>query len=166
MDREYAREQELPATEVEILRSLTPKAKFFRARQLFDAGWTLQAIGNAFTPVASRSRVQYWVKQAESKYKTNNIVPSPWADGKPDTGYQRKTPISPGIPQETQERLRYLAPLARYYRSGMGSSTPSAMANEEMNEIVLDLYSNDVKITEIAKASGVTNRAIARRLGK
>jgi hypothetical protein len=85
---------------------------------------------------------------------------------KPPKGYQPKKPKSPGIPKETQERLRYLAPLARYYRSGMASTSLNGSANEEMNEIVLDLYNKNVKIAEIAKAAGVTNRAIARRLGK
>jgi len=48
----------------------------------------------------------------------------------------------------------------------MSSTSLSAQANEEFNQLIQDLYNEDVKIAEIAKASNVTNRAIARRLGK
>lgn len=171
-DREYAREVPLSDDEASFLRTVDKKHRYYRAKQLFDAGWTLQAIGNAFSPPAQRSTVQYWTAQANSKYATSRPVPSPWGGfvdapmPKPIKGYQPKRPKSPGIPKETQERLRYLAPLARLYRSGMASTSLNGLANEEMNEIVQDLYNKNVKIAEIAKAAGVTSRAIARRLGK
>jgi hypothetical protein len=171
-DREYARERPLPLDEVELLTTMGKKERYYRAKQLFDAGWTLQSIGNAFDPVQKRSTVQYWTSQANLKFDTNKRVPSPWGGfvdapmPKPIRGYQLKKPKSPGIPKETQERLRYLAPLARYYRSGMSSTSLNGLANSEMNEIVQDLYNKNVKIAEIAKAAGVTSRAIARRLGK
>lgn len=171
-DREYARNYQLPQDEVDFINALTKKAKYYRAKQLFDAGWSLQSIGNAFALPAQRSTVQYWTTQANPAHATNKPVPSPWggfADApmpKPPKGYQPKRPKSPGIPLETQERLRQLAPLARYYRSGMNSSTPFTIANEELTKLVRDLYNNNVKIAEIARACGVTNRAIARRLGK
>lgn len=171
-NREYAREVPLPDDEANFLRTVGKKQRQYRAKQLFDAGWTLQAIGNAFTPPANRSTVQYWTAQGNPKYETPRPVPSPWGGfvdapmPRPPKGYQPKRPKSPGIPLDTQERLRYLAPLARYYRSGMASTSLNGSANEEMNEIVQDLYNKNVKIAEIAKAAGVTNRAIARRLGK
>jgi hypothetical protein len=46
----------------------------------------------------------------------------------------------------------------------MPSGHPYAQANEEMNQIVLDLRANDVSIADIARAAKVTHRAIARRL--
>lgn len=171
-NREYARDYQLPQDECDFLVALTKKARYYRAKQLFDAGWTLQSVGNAFTPTVKRSTVQYWTTQASPAYATNKQVPSPWGGfvdapmPKPIRGYQLKKPKSPGIPLETKERLRYLAPIARYYRSGMASTSLQSRANDEMNEIVQDLYNKNVKIAEIAKASGVTNRAIARRLGK
>lgn len=169
MDRQYAREQKLPPEEVKTLQEMSKKQRAERAKQLFEAGWTLQAIGDAFVPPIRRSTIQYWVQNAKSSTPLFP-VPSPWGDG-PDSearprGYLRKTPISPGISPEDQERLAHLAPLARLYRSGMSSTSLSAIANEEFNELVQSLYDNDVKIAEIAKASNVTNRAIARRLGK
>jgi hypothetical protein len=171
-NREYAREVPLSDDEVSFLRTVGKKQRYYRARQLFDAGWTLQAIGNAFEPAQKRSTVQYWTAQGDARHATLRPVPSPWGGfvdapmPKPPKGYQPKKPKSPGIPKETQERLRYLAPLARYYRSGMASTSLNGSANEEMNEIVQDLYNKNVKIAEIAQAAGVTSRAIARRLGK
>lgn len=171
MKRDYAREQNLPQSEIELLNEVK-KSQYrrnWRAKQLFDAGWTLQAIGDAFTPPIRRSTVQYWVQTAHKPANAlNAIVPTPWEDpeGRPPRGYQRKTPQSPGIPLETQERLAELAPLARLYRSGMASTSLSAIANDEFNELIHQLYEKDVKIAEIASAANVTNRAIARRLGK
>jgi hypothetical protein len=170
--REYAREYPLPQDEVEFINALTKKERHYRAKQLFDAGWTLQSIGNAFNPEAKRSTVQYWTSQGNPRFAKDKPVPSPWGGfvdapmPKPIKGYQPKRPKSPGIPKDVQERLRYLAPLARLYRSGMSSTSLNGLANSEMNEIVQDLYNKNVKIAEIAKASGVTSRAIARRLGK
>jgi hypothetical protein len=171
MKRDYAREQNLPQSEIEILRDVK-KSKYrrnWRAKQLYDLGWTLQAIGDAFEPPIKRSTVQYWVQNA---HKPANAItspfPTPWeeTDGRPVKGYQRKTAVSPGISPEDQERLAYLAPLARLFRSGMASTSLSGQANDEFNELIRSLYEKDVKIAEIAQSANVTNRAIARRLGK
>jgi hypothetical protein len=171
MKRDYAREQTLPQSEIDLLNEVK-KSKYrrnWRAKQLYDVGWTLQAIGDAFTPPIRRSTVQYWVQTAHKPANALNVnVPNPWeeTDGRPVKGYQRKTAISPGISPEDQERLAYLAPLARLFRSGMASTSVSGVANDEFNQLIRSLYEKDVKISEIAVASNVTNRAIARRLGK
>jgi hypothetical protein len=171
MKRDYAREQNLPQSEIDLLNEVK-KSKYrrnWRAKQLYDVGWTLQAIGDAFEPAIRRSTVQYWVQNAHKPANAlNNVVPTPWedSDGRPARGYQRKTPVSPGISRDDQERLAYLAPLARQYRSGMSSTSLSGQANTEFNQLIHQLYEKDVKVSEIASASNVTNRAIARRLGK
>jgi hypothetical protein len=48
----------------------------------------------------------------------------------------------------------------------MSSTSQQAIANEEFNKLVYELYANNVTTSEIAKAANVTFRAIARRLGK
>jgi hypothetical protein len=171
MKRDYAREQNLPQSEIDLLNEVK-KSKYrrnWRAKQLFDLGWTLQAIGDAFEPPIKRSTVQYWVQNAHKPANAlTSPVPTPWADSdsRPIKGYQRKTAVSPGISEADQARLAYLAPLARQYRSGMASTSLSGQANDEFNELIRALYEKDVKVSEIALASNVTNRAIARRLGK
>jgi hypothetical protein len=142
MKRDYAREQNLPQSEIDLLREVK-KSQYrrnWRAKQLFDAGWTLQAIGDAFTPPIRRSTVQYWVQTAHKPANAiNAIVPTPWddSDGRPPRGYQRKTPPSPGISAEDQERLAELAPLARLYRSGMASTSLPGHPNDEFIELIL-----------------------------
>lgn len=164
--REYAREEPLPLTEVDVLKSLTKRhQRFCRAKQLFDAGWTLQAIGNAFDPPLRRSTIQYWVNQGDLVHRIDVPIPKP-KSLPVQKGYQRKRPVSPGIPFHQQERLRQLSPLARLFRSGMASTSTPAIANAEFDALVHELYDANVTISEIARASGVTNRAIARRLGK
>lgn len=167
MSRQYAREQRLPPQEVELLGTLTQRQLKYRAKQLFDVGWTLQAIGAAFSPPYGRSTIQYWVKTASQTNVTQNPVPTPWEDdAPPNKGYQRKTPPSPGIPPQTQEQLAQLSSQARLFRSGMASTSLPALANEEFNSLIQSLYNEHVTVSEIARASNVTNRAIARRLGK
>ena len=167
MSRQYAREQKLPPHEVEYLGTLTQRQLKYRAKQLFDVGWTLQAIGAAFSPPYGRSTIQYWVKNASQSNITQKPVPTPWeTDTPPPKGYQRKTPPSPGIPLDVQQRLAQLSAQARLYRSGMASTSLPAEANEEFNLLIQRLYNEHVTVSEIARASNVTNRAIARRLGK
>jgi len=167
MSRQYARDQKLPPQEVELLGTLTQRQLKYRAKQLYDVGWTLQAIGAAFSPPFGRSTIQYWVKTASQTNVTQNPVPTPWeTDTPPPKGYQRKTPLSPGIPVDVQKKLATLSQEARLFRSGMASTSLPALANVEFNLLIQSLYNEHVTISEIARASNVTNRAIARRLGK
>jgi HAMP domain-containing protein len=164
-ERRSARDLDLPEEERLTLTTDcdTKTKRNCRARQLYEAGWTLRAIGEAFTPSYRRSTVKYWVQQGDYVHRINVPIPTP--NVRP-TGYQRKKPLSPGIPLATQQRLAHLAPLARYFRSGMASTSIQAQANQELNELVYDLYSSNVTIAEIARAANVTFRAIARRLGR
>jgi len=81
-------------------------------------------------------------------------------------GYQRLTPVSPGISADVEQELRQLSSVSRYYRSGMASTSAQAVANSALTELILDLVSQNVKVAEIARACGVTHRAISRRLEK
>ena len=165
--RRYAREEDLPQSEIDLLRSIekSKKALYCRARQLFEAGWTLQAIGNAFALPFRRSTVQYWVKMGDFTHKIDQKLPFP-PNFTPKRGYQRKKPVSPPISDSDAQRLRYLAPLARNYRSGMGLSSLQGSANTELTELATFLHSQGVSVASLARASGVTFRAMARRLGK
>jgi hypothetical protein len=164
--RRPARDEGLPATEKAILLSLTTKnERNCRARQLFESGWTLRAIGEAYSPPVRRSTVKYWVENGDVLYALHQKPVQPPNEPAP-TGYQRKTPISPGISPADESRLAYLAPLARQYRSGMSSTSLQFQANQEFNELIRQLDNVDVTTAEIARASNVTFRAIARRLGR
>lgn len=96
--------------------------------------------------------VEYSVDVPIPSYKTH-------ADG-----YQRLTPVSPGIEPDLSLKLQELANLARYYRSGMPSTSLFTIANNRLNSLIIELVSKNIKVAEIARACGVTHRAIARRL--
>lgn len=164
--RRPARSQTLPEDEVALLRSLNKKDRNVRAAQLFSEGWTLQSIGNAFEPPIRRSTVKYWVETAPAQSKIIDVPTQSPTYKTPSGGYQRKKPVSPGIDVPTQERLAQLAPLARQYRSGMSSTSLYTSANDEYNELIHELASQNVTPAEIAKAANVTFRSIARRLGR
>lgn len=167
MTRRSARGQSLPQKEVLFLRSLSGERLHIRAKQLYKVGWTLNSIGEALDPPKGRSTVKAWIDRLDQVHPYSFDVPIDFPRLRtPEGGYQRLTPKSPGVPKDTESRLREIAPLAQHYRSGMSTSNPAAQANEEMDQIVLDLRANDVSIADIARAANVTHRAIARRLNK
>jgi hypothetical protein len=163
--RRLARDLDLPEEERRVLREecTTKRQRNCRARQLFEAGWTLRAIGEAYDPPFRRSTVRYWVEQGGLSERINVPIPIP---GIKPRGYQRKKPRSPGISEADAKRLAKLAPKARLYRSGMPNSSGPAIANEEFSELARSLFAQNVTIAELARASGVTFRAMARRLGR
>lgn len=161
--------QSLPQEEINLLRSLVRNDRNVRANLLFHKGWSLQTIGNAFDPPVRRSTVKYWVDTAKldkTPTPTTSYVPSPDLTRTSKPPYQRKKPISPGISLEDQQRLAHLAPIARQYRSGMSSTSLYFEANQEFDKLIRELSASNVTTAEIARASNVTFRAIARRLGK
>ena len=164
MSRRYARLQSLPQEEVDRLSTLSGQRLHQRTSALYQAGWTLQSIGDSLSPTRTRSTIKAWVdRYPNPDVDATALLPTPKHRTHPE-GYQRITPKSPGVPQDVEELLRELAPKARLYRHRMPSGHPYAQANEEMNRIVLFLKAQDVSIADIARAANVTHRAIARRL--
>lgn len=162
---------DLPKSEVEHLRSLegsylgTTGSQFLsRVYLLCEAGWSFQSIADAFDPPRRRSTVRSWyVKAKESKttYVGGPDVPSPPAR---KNRARSKRPPSPGISHETQLQIARLAPLARRYRSRTTPSSQSFTANSELTELAGSLYQTGVTVSELARAAGVTYRAMRRRV--
>jgi len=167
MSRRSARGQSIPKTEALFLHSLSGERLHIRAKQLYQVGWTLNAIGEALDPPKGRSTVKAWIDRLDQVSPHNVDVPIDFPRLRtPEGGYQRLTPKSPGVPKDIADRLRDIAPLAKNYRSGMAVSHPASLANEEMDQLTRELKDNDVSIADIARAANVTHRAIARRLSK
>lgn len=165
MARRSARLQSLPDKEVAFINSLSGTNLHKRSSALYHAGWTLASIGDALEPTRTRSTIKSWVDRYPNPDPRSLDVDIPIPRLRtPEGGYQRLTPPSPGVPPTTSERLQQLAPQARLFRHRMPAGHPYAKANEEMNQIVLELRANDVSIADIARAAQVTHRAIARRL--
>jgi len=161
--RKAARGQELPPKEVEYLNSLRPHELHQRAHDLYKLGWTLEAIGSALSPAKGRSTVRNWVSSTEKS--TSRIVldaPTPEPVRREST-QERK---SPGLDEDTIKRLQYLAPRAKKYRAKMSSTSEPAVANTRLTRLCKEQYSKGVTIRELAEASGVTYRAMYKRVHK
>jgi hypothetical protein len=162
--RRPAYRQALPPVEASLLNDLVDEELYTRVGELFAAGWTLQAIGDAFDPPRQRSTVRYWMNRRHD--------PSPLPDAplptprRRATGYVSRRPRSPGIEPDVRARLGELAPLAQRYRAKTRSDSREAQANRELTERCVALHASGVPVRELAEAAGVTYRAMARRLGR
>lgn len=162
--RRAARNQVLPASEAEVLNKLFDDELATRLNDLYKAGWTLQSMGNAFNPPRRRSTVRSWmVKRHEPSPLVDKPIPTPRL---PKQGYVSRRPVSPGIAPDDLDLIQQLSPLARRYRSKMADDSPQARANLLLTELCLSLHERNVSVRELAEATGVTYRAMARRLGK
>jgi hypothetical protein len=154
---------DLPESEQVLLRSLVKDQLWSRVQLLHEAGWTLQSIADAFDPPRRRSTIRSWVIKEVTHHEFITATPTPPVK-KPRSVRQR--PKSPGIPHDEQLRIARLSPLARRYRSRTSSGSASFTANNELTVIAGELFLKGVTVSELARASGVTYRAMKRRVDK
>ena len=152
--RKSARNQSLPHEEAETLRKLSGRELKARCYNLFKSGWTLSAIGSPLD--RGRSTVRAWV--ATGPYP---LQPTPAPEDR--TYVPRKKP-NPGLTSDEKSTLQYLGPDARKYRARLPESHPATLANRELTHLCVTFYEAGVPIQEIADATGVTYRAMYRRV--
>ena len=171
-------EMKLPDDEVKVLVSCSGDPLRARVRALREAGWTLAAIADAWTPPKQRSSIR-----ALSQQPTKSplpIVPSPPSSSssshfgaaeksRSTTRHSRArrfySPSSPKISYDDAKRIAQLAPLARRYRARANPTGSYALANEELTRLCISLYRSGASVIELAAAANVTYRAMARRIG-
>jgi hypothetical protein len=154
---------DLPKSEAIFLASLSKEQLWRRVKDLNDAGWTLQSIADAFDPPRRRSTIRSWVIKDTPECEFVTATPTP---PQPKAKSRRKRPRSPGIPHDEQLRIARLSPLARRFRARTNPSSTSFTANQELTSIAGLLYNKGVTVSELARASGVTYRAMKRRVDK
>jgi hypothetical protein len=154
---------DLPKSEAILLASLSKEQLWRRVKDLNDAGWTLQSIADAFNPPRRRSTIRSWVIKDTPECEFVTATPTP---PQPKAKSRRKRPRSPGIPHDEQLRIARLSPLARRFRARTNPSSTSFTANQELTSIAGLLYNKGVTVSELARASGVTYRAMKRRVDK
>ena len=154
---------DLPKSEAIFLASLSKEQLWRRVKDLNDAGWTLQSIADAFDPPRRRSTVRSWVIKDTPECVFVTATPTP---PQPKAKSRRKRPRSPGIPHDEQLRIARLSPLARRFRARTNPSSTSFTANQELTSIAGLLYNKGVTVSELARASGVTYRAMKRRVDR
>lgn len=163
--RRSAREQALPEQEASALQSLRDTPLFERCRDLYLAGWTLRAIGEALVPPRSRSTVRSWIQKVDSTPTTAATdIETPTL--KTDTEYVSRRIPSPGITAADLTKIQDLAPIARRYRASMSPLHKAALANLELTQVTKRLHATGVSVGELATAANVTYRAMSRRLGR
>lgn len=166
MNRRPARNQPLPPEEAAHLNSLPQDAQISRVYDLYHAGYTLQAIGDALIPPRPRSTIRAWLLRFTPPTERDLVdapIPVPSYKTHPD-GYQKKRPPSPGILPDELALIQSLAPLARTYRAKMSSNSAAAVANDQLTAICIRLHTAGVPINELARAAGVTYRAMYKRI--
>ena len=152
--RRSARNQALPKSEAENLLSLNPAELKARCYNLYEAGWTLSAIGAPLNK--PRSTVRSWVMSGPyPKQET----PTP-----EDRSYVPKKPANPGLTSAQISTIKTLAPQARKYRSKLAESHPATINNKQLTNLCIDLHNQGVPLQELADAAGVTYRAMYRRV--
>lgn len=154
---------DLPSSEAFLLATLSKEQLWRRVKDLNDAGWTLQSIADAFDPPRRRSTIRSWVIKDTPECQFVTATPTP---PQPKAKSRRKRPRSPGIPHDEQLRIARLSPLARRFRARTNPSSTSFTANQELTSIAGNLYNKGVTVSELARASGVTYRAMKRRVDK
>lgn len=73
---------------------------------------------------------------------------------------------NPKVSASQRRKLSTLAPLARKYRARTNPNGTYALANQELTDLCKDLYRSGASVRELSLATGVTYRAMARRLGR
>jgi len=173
MSRHVARGQQLPPHEVELLNLLDLDHLIIRVAALYDAGWSLQSMGDSLVPTRQRSTIRSWVlraKSTESTHQVNVPVPATTEEELPPLPLPRvKTVTTNGktdfvVPEDLQAQIKQLAPLARTYRSRMSSTSAAAVANSRLKDICKRLHEQGVSTKELADLAGVTYRAMYKRL--
>ena len=153
----------LPKSERDLLVTLTKDALCFRVQELVAVGWSYQSIANAFTPVKTRSTIRAWTVRKVKEQTSISPVPRPPIKS---PRLRRVRPKSPGIPIDEQLRIARLSPLASRYRSRTSPASASFNANHERSDIAKNLYLKGVTVSELARVSGVTYRAMKRRVDR
>lgn len=159
----------LPPDEVTFISSLPRPEAESRLRALWEAGWSLQTLGSSLQPQRPKTTIHFWVKRAPIVEQLR-AIPSPppksLTTSVPTKSAPRLRSISPGVPPEMAPRLAELSAKAKRYRAKTAPDSPLALANDELTAIAKTLRSMGVPTAAIAKAAGVSYRAMARRLSK
>lgn len=166
----------LPESEAALLSSLDVPAQRARARELFAAGWSLSAIGDACSPPRSRSTVQSWVSSLSSSPSFSSSSSSPItaaefsrsaAESAPVQRRKRAEPFDPRRPKldgSTAAQISMIAPLARRFRSGSSPTGEYARANDTLTRVCKEEFARGVSIRELSDAAGVTYKAMEKRV--
>jgi hypothetical protein len=169
-NRRYARAQNLPQAETNILRDIQSHARiaaefhllYNRALELYQLGWPLRAIGEAFDPPIHRTTIHGWVSLALTNPHSTPNHGFPPATAPPLT--TQPLPIPRVLSLDETHKLSDLQYAARRYRNAMSYDHPAARSSRELTDLCKNLYSAGISIKDIADAAGVSYQSISKRV--
>ena len=146
----------LPNEEIDFILSLPMELKLARMKGLWTIGWSLSEIGNSFSPPVPKATLHYRLSRVEATthIEANHPLPEP--------NFLAPIPLQ----HEYEAEIKNLSLQARKYRSKMDPASAPAVANQKLTEMVKYLRKKGVPAVELAKAAGVSYRAMAKRLAK
>lgn len=161
--RKAARNQKLPEDEVAYLLTLSGVELKARCYALYQAGWPASTSASAIG--MSAPTIRNWVAAGphhpSGGLSSDVVVPVPLPVYRT---YVHKKPKNPGINALDRRTLSGLAPLARKYRATLPSNHVSTIANSNLTRLCVELHRSGVPLQEIATATGVSYRAMHRRV--
>jgi hypothetical protein len=122
--------------------------------ELRDLGWTWAAMGRAVG--IGGDGVQLATYRARGS-PAHDLPPLPGPPGEPDP------PPCP-VPDETVEHLRHLLAESQTVRGWTPADDPGRAAAREFGEIVLRLLKDGTPLAHVARAVGISARAVQGRL--
>ncbi len=161
-------EQLLPLSEVEFLATLQPNNLKSRLSRLHKAGWSLSILSRSIG--VPKTTIHFWVKNSSFDSTTSHIaIPKAVVPIKkllPLSKGLRTRSLKPKVPPQLVPRLRELSLQSRRYRARTPKGSSAALANTELTQLAVNLRHQGVPTSDIARAAGVSYRAMARRISK
>lgn len=158
----------LPHDEVTFLESLPIHQMHARLAMLHQSGWSLSQLASSLNPPRPKTTVHFWIRNSVCdpalSRRPTPAPPLPLTALVPSARTPRTRSISPKVPPALAPRLAELSITARRYRAKTPQASPIAQANRELTELALNLRRSGVSTADIARAAGVSYRAMARRI--
>jgi len=148
----------LPEEETLLLRSLSQPDLHPRLKALNSVGWPISTLANALSPARPKATVHYWISRCHTSDRLDIPLPHPLKREK------AARPVRPTVSPEDAATLRSLSQLARRHRARQRPDAPQAIASRELTILAAQLNSTGVPTAAIAKAAGISYRAMHKRI--
>lgn len=162
----------LPEDEIRFLEALPTPQMHARLAFLHAHGWSLSVLARSISPKRPKTTIHYWIRNASTLVEQRRPAPKPppgsavpsFTSNITDLKAVKVRFIAPKVPPELRPRLRELSDASRRYRARTPGNSSTAIANRELTRLAVELRESGIPTADIAKAAGVTYRAMSRRL--
>lgn len=131
-------------------------------RALRDRRWPLRAIGEPLG--LSRSTIQFWETTGVPEENPSQEIVVSMSPRAIETAGDKLTRRRSEVLEEDKQRMNLLSFMAKQVRSQTPENSPLRRAANELDAKIEEYLKRMVPVTEIAKAMGVTHRAVKARM--